>query len=344
MLFSAIDAQTHEQQQPKTEESNKNISIKPEDEQYTTLNTGSALLTNSDRTPPASDVNNNSMDVDTKDDSMDVDDKTEVAPVVENDTDTEKASVEATVNITINEAAIPTTAHEDSAENTDIAAVDTVMTNMEEDVAKEEQVDIEEAIVFDINDGDLSDASTILLDEEELRQVYRRDSVDQLPAVEEEEAVSSSADKEVADIIEKEDIANVDEEPLAEGNIVIVDEEIKVDANKNKDQAFVAEESLAIVDKLDAETEHSTSTEITTVTSKKIEEEESAIIAEKELGITVDQQKDTPIAPQPEPEITVVTDKDAKDKIAAVVEENEKKPPVKKISLQEYLSSKQKKH
>lgn len=184
----------------------------------------------------------------------------------------------------------------------------------EADDTNENEMDVEPELnstnnVLDIDDGELSDASTILLDEEELRQVYnRRDSVDQQTPAQE------------SSIVDREAILapNVEEETLSieEENIAVVDdEEVQGEEEANKEASTTMEEA----DTEEIEVDISEETTRNGHTAAPVDKEQVALHeAESKL------EKDP-------------------GTVAPVANESETKPPpVKKISLQEYLSSNKK--
>lgn len=89
--------------------------------------------------------------------------------------------------------------------------VDTIMADIETvDVTNVEETNVKETNMFDMDDGELSDASTILLDDDELNQVYKRDYPTSASAINTNtsETATSSLQKQVNSSLKDEAIPN----------------------------------------------------------------------------------------------------------------------------------------
>lgn len=160
----------------------------------------------------------------------------------------------------------------------------------------------EDANVFDIDEGELSDASTILLDEEELQNVYNRPSTEVNPVVED-----MAVDVETKENTIEETTAPKDDTLISEDIVVDDDTDLAIDNNA---QPTLIDNNARFSPTFD-ETEETVKIEGSATTVKE----------------------------QPSTETTTEEEVTLKKDINEVVgeEDDADKKSVRKISLQEYL-------
>lgn len=148
-----------------------------------------------------------------------------------------------------------------------------IVENTEMDIDVKE----ENANVFDIDEGELSDASTILLDEEELQNVYNRPSAEVNPVVED-----MAVDIETKESTIEETAVTKDDTLITEDIIVDDDTDLAVDDDTQPSVTVKETEEAVTVEESTTTVKEPLSSETTTEEEVTLKKDNSEVIGEED--------------------------------------------------------------